>query len=117
MLVGAILVAHCLRDRGCGAHPVFPAPSDFRGARFPFKTSDTTCRENANVYSIVVPANAGTHTQRRKLIGEMIDELVSATHIRGYGSLRSQGRRLPRPRPSSLDRIAGIVIARRRGMA
>jgi len=26
----AYLVANSLRDRGCGAHPVFPAPSDFR---------------------------------------------------------------------------------------
>jgi hypothetical protein len=29
MLVCAFLDAHCTRDRGCSAHPVFPAPSDF----------------------------------------------------------------------------------------
>src|SRR5436189_5763926 len=29
MLVCVFLDAHCTRDRGCSAHPVFPAPSDF----------------------------------------------------------------------------------------
>src|SRR4030081_538972 len=29
MLVCAILCIICTRDRGCSAHPVFPAPSDF----------------------------------------------------------------------------------------
>ena len=28
MLVCALLCANCTRDRGCGVHPVFPAPSD-----------------------------------------------------------------------------------------
>src|ERR1700675_5082584 len=31
MLVSAFLCASCSRDRGCSAHPVFPAPSDFWG--------------------------------------------------------------------------------------
>src|SRR3981189_1578476 len=34
MLVCAFLVAHCTRDRGCSAHPVFPAPSVFEGKVF-----------------------------------------------------------------------------------
>src|ERR1700712_3743962 len=34
MLVGALPCAHCTRDRGCSAHPAFPAPSVFRGKRF-----------------------------------------------------------------------------------
>src|SRR6266581_7505721 len=25
--------AHCTRDRGCSAHPAFPAPSDFQRSR------------------------------------------------------------------------------------
>ena len=33
----AFFVASSLRDRGCGAHPVFPASSDPGGARFPAK--------------------------------------------------------------------------------
>ena len=31
MLVCVFLCTYCTRDRGCSAHPVFPAPSDFRG--------------------------------------------------------------------------------------
>src|ERR1700709_1903295 len=31
MLVCAFPVHQCTRDRGCSAHPVFPAPSSFRG--------------------------------------------------------------------------------------
>ena len=31
---------------GCGWHPAFPAPSQFRGARPKSKTSGKTCREN-----------------------------------------------------------------------
>ena len=31
MLVCAFLVRNCTRDRGCSVHPVFPAPSNFRG--------------------------------------------------------------------------------------
>jgi hypothetical protein len=36
----ALLCNNCARDRGCGAHPVFPAPSDFLGGvRFKGKSS------------------------------------------------------------------------------
>jgi hypothetical protein len=31
MLVCVFLFANCTRDRGCGKHPVFPAPSDKEG--------------------------------------------------------------------------------------
>jgi hypothetical protein len=47
MLVGASCYASCLRDRGCSAHPVFPAPSDFWRARFSCKTSGASRREKA----------------------------------------------------------------------
>ena len=33
MLVCAFLCAYCTRDRGCSAHPAFPAPSPFGGQR------------------------------------------------------------------------------------
>jgi hypothetical protein len=42
----------------------------------------------------VVPANAGTHTPRRKLLHAMPDGFSSTTMPCGYGSLRSQGRQL-----------------------
>src|ERR1700712_5803727 len=32
MLVCVFVCAFCTRDRGCSAHPAFPAPSDFNGA-------------------------------------------------------------------------------------
>src|SRR4030081_2612907 len=39
--------AFCTRDRGCSAHPVFPAPSDFGERDIDSKTSRETCGENA----------------------------------------------------------------------
>src|SRR5882757_5430061 len=44
MLVCAFFDAHCTRDRGCGAHPVFPAPSVFGGPT-KCKTSGASRRE------------------------------------------------------------------------
>src|SRR3982074_1444265 len=29
--------AYCTRDRGCSAHPAFPAPSEFGGRKIPSK--------------------------------------------------------------------------------
>jgi hypothetical protein len=29
-----ILLCSCTRDRGCGVHPAFPAPSFFKGERY-----------------------------------------------------------------------------------
>src|SRR5258707_5108163 len=46
MLVCAFFCAYCTRDRGCSAHPVFPAPSDFKGRRFS-ENLGRICRENA----------------------------------------------------------------------
>src|SRR5258707_8756691 len=48
MVVGAFFWAHCPRDRGCSAPPVFPAPSVFRGGRNLMKTSGGPRREKAN---------------------------------------------------------------------
>src|SRR4051812_30588831 len=43
------------QDRGCGAHPVFPAPSIFEG-KVDCKTPGRTCREIAKSYlSTVIP--------------------------------------------------------------
>jgi hypothetical protein len=51
MLVCALLCAHCTRDRGCSAHPVFPAPS--LGESFG-QASGASRREIANAYSVVI---------------------------------------------------------------
>ena len=45
-----VFVRNCTRDRGCSAHPVFPAPSVFEGAN-EMQTSDRTCREIAKSYT------------------------------------------------------------------
>src|SRR5437588_9564075 len=41
---------HCARDRGCSAHPAFPAPSRFEGSRKYLQTSGAMRRENAESY-------------------------------------------------------------------
>ena len=42
------LSAYCTRDRGCSAHPAFPAPSFLRDNET--QASDRPCRENAELY-------------------------------------------------------------------
>jgi len=54
MLVCALLCAHCTRDRGCSAHPVFPAPSHEEG-RATRHNSGASRRENALAYPPLRP--------------------------------------------------------------
>ena len=42
--------ANRTRDRGCSAHPVFPAPSVFEEGKRKMQTSGETCREIAKSY-------------------------------------------------------------------
>jgi hypothetical protein len=53
MLVCALPCAHCTRDRGCSAHPVFPAPS--LGESFG-KASGASRREIAGLRHAVLPS-------------------------------------------------------------
>src|SRR5260370_18498233 len=48
MLVCVFLCTYCTRDRGCSAHPVFPAPSVFQEGAKLMKTSGESRRENAS---------------------------------------------------------------------
>src|SRR6476659_3679543 len=41
--------AHCTRDRGCSAHPAFPAPSDFRGRELLTNLGHIVPRERGSV--------------------------------------------------------------------
>src|SRR6478735_1878312 len=41
--------AHCTRDRGCSAHPAFPAPSDFRGRELLTNLGRIVPRERGSV--------------------------------------------------------------------
>ena len=49
MLVCVFVCYFCTRDRGCSAHPVFPAPSLFRGGTN-LQNSGECRRENADAY-------------------------------------------------------------------
>src|SRR3954451_12104738 len=51
MLVCAPFCANCTRDRGCSAHPVFPAPSDFEEGQT-MQASGISCREKADAYPL-----------------------------------------------------------------
>src|ERR1700758_504029 len=67
MLVCSFLFSICTRDRGCSAHPVFPAPS-LEGRLRPswdrlrphfcgpmnLQNSGAACRENADLYPDVI---------------------------------------------------------------
>ena len=70
MLVCAFLCAiFGTRDRGCSAHPAFPAPSFSREGQRICKPRANASRERERIPSPhVVPAKAGTHTPRRKLL-------------------------------------------------
>src|SRR5258708_29643071 len=46
MLVCAFLCATCTRDRGCSAHPAFPAPSCSRGTTSCAKLGQAVSREH-----------------------------------------------------------------------
>src|ERR1700736_6784587 len=48
MLVCAFFAQFCTRDRGCSAHPAFPAPSMLEGRTF-MQTSGKPCREKAEL--------------------------------------------------------------------
>src|ERR1700736_1398725 len=50
MLVCVFFCACCTRDRGCSAHPVFPAPSFLEERVRTCKTSGAFRRENADAF-------------------------------------------------------------------
>src|SRR2546427_3330338 len=62
MLVCAYNVHSCTRDRGCSAHPAFPAPSlPERGNELENLGRKHAARRRTRIYPHVVPAKAGTH--------------------------------------------------------
>ena len=68
MLVCAFPCANCTRDRGCSAHPVFPAPSiSSEGAKLK-QASGISCRENTDVYlPVVIGRESGRSSTPRPL--------------------------------------------------
>ena len=91
--------AHCTRDRGCGAHPVFPAPSLEESANDLQNSGECLSREcgptsrrprergDPSVNAIAFIAAARSLGIAMRLTSSF------PTNARGYGSPRSRGRR------------------------
>src|ERR1700675_4642952 len=77
MLVCAFFCANCTRDRGCSAHPAFPAPSVFEGGRF-FNSSGAWRREDAELCS----------QMEQRHCEERSDEAIHSSFTRKDGLLR-----------------------------
>src|ERR1700730_6631120 len=92
MLVCVFYIAFCTRDRGCSAHPAFPAPS--RGRKFLSRLGRIAPRDRGCVFEtahIVVPANAGTHNHRPVLLRESRRTASPKTTAAAYGSRLKAG--------------------------
>src|ERR1700730_12145467 len=84
----------CTRDRGCSAHPAFPAPSTSRRVKDDANLGRIAPRDCGCVFEtahIVVPANAGTHNHRPVLLRESRRTASPKTTAAAYGSRRSPG--------------------------
>src|SRR5437879_6958660 len=64
MLACAFFTHFGTRDRGCSAHPAFPAPSVLREGQTNLKSSGKTCRENARPCLIVIARSEATRHKR-----------------------------------------------------
>src|SRR4051812_7560913 len=83
MLVCVLLCASCARDRGCSAHPVFPAPSDFQRDNA-IQSSGAARREIAKAYSVVIVREGGRSSIPEAAVIEPISRGVLDTRFRGY---------------------------------
>jgi hypothetical protein len=61
--VCVLLYPFCTRDRGCSAHPAFPAPS--KGREIKSKTSGASRREGEGVYRIRGPSLRGAQATKQ----------------------------------------------------
>jgi hypothetical protein len=64
------LRAYCTRDRGCSAHPAFPAPSDFKARNFLANLGRVAPRERNSMSGLTIIASSNTaviarHSRRR----------------------------------------------------
>src|SRR3954468_12061715 len=74
MLVCALCCARCTRDRGCSAHPVFPAPSDWRGRERMANLGRNEPREGEFMSINVIarsPCDEAIHLPARGASGDM----------------------------------------------
>ena len=99
MLVCATLRTYCTRDRGCSKHPAFPAPSSLWADDL--AKLGRTCRENAEVCSLVVPREGGGPSIPEPAMIETRERGVLDTRLRGYDN------------PVCDERIASFAMMRR----
>jgi hypothetical protein len=103
MLVCALFCAHCTRDRGCSAHPAFPAPSIFRGRRY-FQNLGRMRRENAKPYLNGPPSLRGALATKQSILSlrRAMDCFASLAMTEWVGPLENYYRR---PNPYAQLRI------------
>ena len=115
MLVCAKCATFGTRDRGCSAHPAFPAPSIFEGGKRICITRAKSRREIADAYSLArrpgqastASADPGPIRRGGNYLKKVVDDFARATTPCGYGSLLSQGRRaITTPSPARTARAA-----------
>src|SRR5207248_7812049 len=94
MLVCAYNAQFGTRDRGCSAHPAFPAPSIFEGGKRICITRAKSRREIADAHSLPTSSRRKPGPIRRGgcCLKKLVDGFAKPTQARGYGSLLSQGR-------------------------
>src|SRR6478736_6619950 len=103
------LCAHCTRDRGCSAHPVFPAPSVLRARKVLAKLGRNASRDR-EVISVVIPGQPeGLSPESITTIGIMDSGPApsGASRNDGTGSLNSRQHR------KSPDALVPVGIQKR----
>src|ERR1700741_3626375 len=81
MLVCILFCANRTRDRGCSAHPVFPAPSVFESGKFPAKLGRIAPREGGFMSFNVIASEAKQSISPRKERLDCFAELVIGRHF------------------------------------
>ena len=59
---------HCTRDRGCGAHPVFPAASRLEGGRFQVSLGQNMSREREVILAVIARLDRATQYAETSVI-------------------------------------------------
>src|ERR1700709_329874 len=101
MLVGSISLRNSLRDRGCSAHPVFPAPSDVHGARA-IGALRAPCVAGIH-FAVIVRAGGRSSIPETPMIESISLSVLVTPHTRGMtamvaGNTCCAGRRVGNPR-------------------
>src|SRR6266702_5705227 len=94
MLVCALFAQICTRDRGCSAHPAFPAPSF--GEKTQANLGQIAPREGEVVSMQHTPRRPGLEPgpiRRGLSVRALALDIFCKMTAAAYGSLRSQGRR------------------------